>query len=309
MRDHELQLPGGRPRLAVTEGEGAPDRRAVLLVHGLSSNRRLWDGVAARLSGAGHRTVAVDQRGHGGSELPDGGFDTDTCADDLAALVGVAGLSGAAGPPLVVGQSWGGNVVLSLAARHPGSVGAVCFVDGGWIRLASAFADREACWAALAPPSFDHLRWSDMQERVGAWMSPAAGWPRWAAAATLANLAPTPDGGVRARLPRSAHREIVMSLYDGDPRLLYPRVAVPALLCPAVGPRPLPGEDARAAAAREAVLEALAALPQGRVSWYEGAHHDLHAQHADRLAADLLDLLALTDLPGGAPADREASPA
>lgn len=37
--------------------------RPVLLVHGLSSNARLWGGVANQLSAAGHPVVAVDLRG------------------------------------------------------------------------------------------------------------------------------------------------------------------------------------------------------------------------------------------------------
>ena len=41
----------------------AIERRAFVLVHGLASNARLWDGVAEHLHG-GHRVV-IDQRGHG----------------------------------------------------------------------------------------------------------------------------------------------------------------------------------------------------------------------------------------------------
>ena len=53
-----------RPNKAIAE------RRPFLLVHGLSSNARTWDGVAAELSAAGHPVVAIDQRGHGRSEKP-----------------------------------------------------------------------------------------------------------------------------------------------------------------------------------------------------------------------------------------------
>jgi hypothetical protein len=49
------------------------------------------------------------------------------------------------------------------------------------------------------------------------------------------------------------------------------------------------------------VLGALAALPDGRVRWYPGADHDLHAQHPDRLAADLGELAA------GLPAQEEVA--
>lgn len=286
--DDHVTLPGGRPRLAVRTADGPG--RPFLLVHGLSSNARLWDGVARRLAEAGHRVVAVDQRGHGRSQAPDSGYDTDTCADDLAALAGVLGLTGAAAP-VAVGQSWGGNVVLSLAARHPGAVAAVAAVDGGWIRLRDRFASFEDCWAALAPPAFDGLRYADLADRI---RSMRPDWPAEGLEGTLANLEELPDGGVRARLSREHHRDIVRSLFEGDPHDWYPRVAVPALLVPATGPQAAPGEDDRAAGTREAVLDALTLLPDGEVAWYPGADHDLHAQHPHRLAEDLLALAART---------------
>jgi pimeloyl-ACP methyl ester carboxylesterase len=289
LRQAEVRLPDGRPRLAIRAG-GGPGRTFVL-VHGLASNARLWEGVAAALLRSGHGVVAVDQRGHGLSEQPAEGYDTDICADDLAALITMLGLTGEAAP-IVVGQSWGGNVVLSLAARHPGRIAGVCCVDGGWIRLAERFADFDECWAALEPPRFDGLRYADVAARI---RTAQAGWPN-GGESTLANLVELPGGGVRARLPRDHHREIVRSLYQSDPASWYPRIDVPVLLCPAVGADPEPGERdddpaaQRAGATRRAVLSAARSLPDAEVSWYPGAHHDLHAEQPVRLAADLLAL-------------------
>jgi pimeloyl-ACP methyl ester carboxylesterase len=302
-----VQLPGGRPRLAVHRG-GGPGR-AFVLVHGLASNARLWDGVAGPLLRAGHPVVAVDLRGHGLSDQPVDGYDTDTCADDLAALIDVLGLD----HPVVAGQSWGGNVVLSLAARHPGRVGGVCCVDGGWIRLSDRFASFEECWAVLEPPSLDDLRYTDVADRI---RQALAGWPPAGIEGTLANLVELPGGVVAARLRREHHRAIVRSLYEGDPTAWYPRIAVPVLLCPATGPEPGASADTegtdeaaaqRAAATRAAVGQALRALPDARVSWYPGAHHDLHAEQPDRLAVDLLDLAGRVDLGAGATTTEDAS--
>jgi hypothetical protein len=59
---------------------------------------------------------------------------------------------------------------------------------------------------------------------------------------------------------------------------------------PALAEHPEPGEPERAAATRAAVLAALATLPRASARWYPGSDHDLHAQHPDRLAADLGNL-------------------
>jgi len=283
----------GRPRLAVRHRPGPG--RPFLLVHGLSSNARLWDDVAAALGRAGHETVAVDLRGHGRSEAPPDGYDTDTSADDLAALIRVLGLAGDRAP-VVVGQSWGGNVVLSLAARHPGAAAAIACVDGGWLSPAGRFATFDDCWTALAPPRMDHLTHADLAARIRA---SRPDWPPAGVEGTLANLVELPGGGVRARLDRDHHRSIVRSLYEGDPARWYPAVGVPVLLVPALGPAPVPGEDPWRADTRAAVLAARAALPDAEVRWYAGADHDLHAQQPDRLAADLLALAARAAGPAG----------
>ncbi len=280
IRPTEVTLPNGVQLAARRAGTGG---RTFVLVHGLASNARLWDGVATRVAAAGHTAIAVDQRGHGLSSAPTDGYDTDTCADDLAALVETLGLA----RPVVAGQSWGGNVVLSLAARHPAVAGAVCCVDGGWLHLRPRFESFDAAWDVLEPPRMDTWRWSDIETRI---RSSMADWPDDAAGAALANLTRTPDGGVRARLDRAHHRSILRSLYDGDPAGGYPLIDVPVLLCPAVAETWSPQESRAAAHTRAAVLAALDALPIGRVHWYGGAHHDLHAQHPDLLARDLLDL-------------------
>lgn len=276
--DDEVTLPGG-PRLALRRAAGAG--RPMLLVHGLASNARLWDGVSRRLAAAGHEVVAVDQRGHGRSEQTADGYDTETAAADLAALLDVLGFTGRRAP-VVAGQSWGGNVVLTLAARH-GGVPAVALVDGGWIAPGERFASFDAAWAVLEPPRFDGVTARDLAARARGWHPD---WPEEARAGALANFREQPDGTVAARLGREHHRSILRSLYDADPAALYPLVTVPVLLLPAVGA----GDDEADPAKRAAVERAAAALPDATVRWYVGADHDLHAQHPDRCAADLLAL-------------------
>jgi len=278
LHDGVVDLPGG-PRLAVRRAAGAA--RPFLLVHGLASNAQLWDGVARRLAAAGHEVVAVDQRGHGLSEETVDGYDTGTAASDLSRLIATLGWTGDR-EPVVAGQSWGGNVVLTLAAVH-GGVAAIALVDGGWIHLSDRFPTFDECWAALEPPQFDGWTLEELEERSRGW---ASDWPDEGRRGALGNFAVQPDGTVRPHLSREHHRSIVHSLWEDDPRPLYPRVTVPALLMPAVADVPVGPTPA---------LDAFEALPDAEIAWYVGAHHDLHAQLPDRCAADLLTLAARVD--------------
>src|SRR5215510_13608463 len=125
MRSRKVDVADGvRLHVRCWPGAGTP----YLLVHGLSSNAGLWDEVADVLTGAGHPVYAVDLRSHGESDVPPDGYDTGTAAADVAAVSRGLGL----GPAIVAGQSWGGNVVVRLAARFPDLVRALALVDGGW---------------------------------------------------------------------------------------------------------------------------------------------------------------------------------
>ena len=259
------------------------DARTFLLVHGLSSNALLWDGVAARLAAAGHRSVAVDLRAHGRSDGSDD-LTHERIVEDLAAVIERTGLD----RPVAVGQSWGGNVVVELAAARPASVAGVVAVDGGLITLSDLFPDVKSCWAALAPPRFEGLRWADLEAGIGA---RTAGWPDGAARAQLGNLMPTADGGVRAILTRERHRSIVEQLYAHRPLERLAALEVPMLLLAVTGGARGVIEEQRVDAARAAAGDRFRAVQ------LPGRDHDVHLQEPATVTALLLDWLAGRPLP------------
>src|SRR5881409_4348443 len=73
--------------LHVERRDGDPAAAPFVLVHGLASNLRLWDGVAEELQARGHTVIALDQRGHGLSDAPESSYDMDTAVTDLRAVV------------------------------------------------------------------------------------------------------------------------------------------------------------------------------------------------------------------------------
>jgi len=77
----------GGVRLEADE-HGRAEDPCVLLVHGAGQSRRIWDGIAASLVKAGRRVVAIDLRGHGGSEWPENGcYDFEAYVEDMRAVL------------------------------------------------------------------------------------------------------------------------------------------------------------------------------------------------------------------------------
>jgi pimeloyl-ACP methyl ester carboxylesterase len=246
-------------------------RPPFVLVHGLASNARLWDGVAAALVAHGHPVVTVDLRGHGRSSKPDGPYDVPTVAGDLAALIERLELD----RPVVAGQSWGGNVVLELAVRRPSLARGIVCVDGGWLEPSREFADWDACRAALAPPRLAGRR---LEEIEGYVRSAHADWPESGIRGTLANFEVRPDGTVAPWLTFDHHIAVLRGLWEHHPSALYPRVPVPALLIPVHT-----GDAGRDLRKRRDVEAASELIPASRVRWFTG-DHDIHAQRPDELA-------------------------
>jgi pimeloyl-ACP methyl ester carboxylesterase len=96
-------------------GDGPP----LVLVHGITDCRRMWDPLVPAFA-ADHRVIAVDLRGHGESarRAP---YDPFTMADDLRAVLQHAG---ATQPAVLVGHSLGG-IVVTLHAGQYGARGVV----------------------------------------------------------------------------------------------------------------------------------------------------------------------------------------
>jgi non-heme chloroperoxidase len=90
--------------------------RPVILLHGWPLSADSWDDQAMAIAAAGFRVIAYDRRGFGRSEQPWSGYDYDTLADDLAAVVEASGANDAA----IVGFSMGGGEVARYMSRHGG---------------------------------------------------------------------------------------------------------------------------------------------------------------------------------------------
>lgn len=91
-------------------GTGKP----VVLIHGWPLSGRSWEAQVPALVQAGFRVITYDRRGFGKSSQPWSGYDYDTLAADLDALLRLKDLRDVT----LVGFSMGGGEVARYIARH-----------------------------------------------------------------------------------------------------------------------------------------------------------------------------------------------
>ncbi len=282
--ERRIKLAGGL-ELAVDLLPGGREP-GFLFVHGLASNARLWDGVARFVALAGHASCAVDLRGHGRSDKPEDGYDYDTLTADLVAVMRAFSEETGVLGTVAVGQSFGGNLVLELAARRPAGLVGVACVDGGMFDLRARFETWEEVRQVLAPPKLA----GTPAARLEAGMRAAhRDWPEEGIAGSMANFAVLEDGTVSPLLTLDRHMSILRTMWNSRPRDIYPRVEVPVLFLPADSPSS--GAE-RSAEKRAGVEAAVAALSDASVRWFSPADHDVHAQFPEAVAEALLERFA-----------------
>lgn len=93
-------------------GAGDP----LVLIHGWPLSSAMWEYQMSVLPHHGIRCIAYDRRGFGRSSQPWSGYDYDTLADDLAAVLEGLGLDNVT----LLGFSMGGGEVARYMSRHGG---------------------------------------------------------------------------------------------------------------------------------------------------------------------------------------------
>lgn len=115
----------------VERGSGDP----LVLIMGLGADLSAWE-LHLRSYAQQFRCIAVDNRGAGDSDKPEGPYSTAEMADDYAGLIRNLGL----GRVRVVGISMGGAIAQELAIRHPELVERMVLVSS-WARTGTFTAE------------------------------------------------------------------------------------------------------------------------------------------------------------------------
>jgi len=151
--------------LAATERPGAePEAPAVVLLHGLTFDRRMWEPILDELPAA-HRAIALDLPGHGGSP-PFAARGLAAVVDAVHAAVAEAAMDA----PIVVGHSIGGPIASIYASVHP-TTGIVTIEAP--IRLEPFAEMLRAVGPGLAGPGFGGF-WSQLDASMAVDRVPVA---------------------------------------------------------------------------------------------------------------------------------------
>ena len=121
LRFADAQLSTG-VRLRYAE-RGDPAGRPVVMLHGVTDSWFSFSRVLPLLD-ASLRAIAIDQRGHGDSERPDGGYALKDLAADVVSFMDAMEL----GSAVLVGHSMGSHVAQRVALAAPERVDAVVLV-------------------------------------------------------------------------------------------------------------------------------------------------------------------------------------
>lgn len=103
-----LQVDRGVRLFAQCLGEGPP----VVLVAGFGLDHRVWDR-QVRVLAENHQVICLDQRGHGFSDKPLGGYEVERLAHDLRSALDQLAVD----EYTLVGWSFGGQVAFRVAAE------------------------------------------------------------------------------------------------------------------------------------------------------------------------------------------------
>lgn len=89
-------------------GQGRP----IVFTHSWALDSTMWGRLFLDLAERGFECIGFDRRGHGRSDAPPSGYDMDTLADDLAAVIGDRR------EVILVGHSMGAAEILRYVQRH-----------------------------------------------------------------------------------------------------------------------------------------------------------------------------------------------
>jgi len=246
----------------------------VVLIHGWPLSHEMWDYQLAELPAHGLRVVAYDRRGFGKSSQTWDGYDYDTLADDLKAVLDELNLQNVT----LVGFSMGGGEVARYMSRHGGArVAKVAFVSAVTPYLLKTDDNPDG----VDPDVFDEITENLQKDRAD--FLKTFGKQFYGVSLLSNPVSQAHLDGDFARAYVASHKatlECAKSFAETDFRDDLTQIQVPALIIHGDSDKTVPIEASGERTAN--------ALPNAQYLVYDGAPHGLFVTEKDRLTADLL---------------------
>ena len=242
--------------------------KPIVLIHGFSLARELWNAQARALSHA-HRAISIDLRGMGASSVPGGPYLMETLAADVAAVLDALSIERV----WIAGHSLGGYVALAFARMFAERVAGLALVCS---RLAADSPEAAAARYELADRTESE---ASMEPVLQAFE------PRLFAPETLASRQETVEGVramIRATDPRGAAAMLRGMAVRDDAGDIAPDLDVPVTVVAGTLDAIIPMAQAEAVAA---------AFPRGRLLVCERSGHLPMLEEPDRVTEALTSLL------------------
>jgi pimeloyl-ACP methyl ester carboxylesterase len=251
--------------------------RPVIMTHGWPLSADTWDEVADTFAHAGFRAIAYDRRGFGRSDQPWTGYDYDTFADDLAAVIEQTGAQNAT----IIGFSMGGGEVARYMARHGGRSVAQAALVASVVPFMLQTPDNPK---GVPQGAFDEIVAGIKKDRAQFW---AGFFKLFFGAGVLSSpvSGETIEWARTVAMQASFHAilECVTAFGSTDFRPDLAAFNVPTLVIHGTGDTIVPIDPSARAAAN--------GIRGAKLLEYDGAPHGLFATHKERLTSDLLEFL------------------
>ncbi len=267
--------------------------RPVVLLHGWPLSSDTLDDLGMAIADAGMRAIAYDRRGFGRSEQPWDGYDYDTLADDLAAVMDAVDARDAT----LIGFSMGGGEVARYMSRHGGANVAQAVLISSVVPYMALTDDNPE---GVDPTTFEMMTSGILEDRAHFWWSffkDFYGLGLVSRPVSDEVIAWSCNIAMQASLKATLACANAFATTDFRPDL--PAMTVPTLIIHGTNDQTVP----IATSARKAA----AAIPGSRLIEYDGAAHGLLASHKDQLTQDVLSFLATAPVHQGARVERGAN--
>jgi non-heme chloroperoxidase len=262
-----IETPDG-VKLAYTDwGTGQP----VVFIHAWALPSAMWDYQIGALSEQGLRCIAYDRRGHGRSSKPSSGYDCDTLADDLSALLTQLDLRGVT----LVSHSFGSGEVVRYLTRHGASrIARIALIAPAALPFVMKTPDNPN---GIPVEQLEFFRTKVLQSDFPKWLED--GKKAFFVAETSPGLQDWVKG-LMLTTPLPVAVETNRRITSTDFRKELPGITVPTLV--------IHGDMDVSAPIELTGRPTAALIPGAQFKLYEGAPHGLFLTHKDRLNADLI---------------------